>query len=321
MISLRQIARALGGHVAGPRTVLCPGPNHTPRDRSLAVQLDPGAPDGFVCFSHCGDDWKQCRDHVRERLGLPQWTPGDEYRRRSIAPRHIRQWDFTSKDAEADDIPQTWTEDELGRISYAQGIWKQGVDPRSTLAEVYLRDHRKLDLPDELAYAVLRFHPRCSWRNEDSGETTCPALIVPFRLIDDNAITGIHRIALNKDGSKIGRRMLGVVKRAAVKLDVSNGDTLAISEGIESALAARQLGFKPVWALGSVGAISFFPILDHVKQLIVLGERDDASRDAFKICSRRWREAGKRVRIAMPEPGYKDFNDILIAEIAEKTAS
>jgi hypothetical protein len=317
MISTRQIARALGGQVAGRYTVLCPGPGHSRSDRSLAVRLDPGAPDGFVCFSHCGDDWKQCRDHVRAKLGLPAWQPGDEYRRRAVAPQHIKQWDFAVTASAADDIPQGWDADELDRIDYARAIWKTAINPRGTLGEIYLREVRKLDLPDEFAYAVLRFHPACPWGTTDH----VPALIAAFRSINDNAITAVHRIGLNADGSKIDRRMLGIVRRTAVKLDPISNETLTIGEGIETCMAARQLGFKPVWALGSVGAISFFPLLDTVKQLIILGERGDASRQAIAICSQRWRNAGKRVRIAIPEPGYNDFNDILIAEIAERTAS
>ena len=73
MIDVREIAMALGGQVAGPNTILAPGPGNSLSDRSLAVRLDPGAPDGFVCFSHAGDDWRDCRDHVRinsaSRLG------------------------------------------------------------------------------------------------------------------------------------------------------------------------------------------------------------------------------------------------------------
>ena len=64
--------------------MLAPGPGHPAKDRSLSlsVRLDPAAPDGFMAYSHAGDDWKDCRDHVRQRLGLPTWEPGDEQDRR-----------------------------------------------------------------------------------------------------------------------------------------------------------------------------------------------------------------------------------------------
>jgi hypothetical protein len=312
MISTRQIAAALGGQVAGPHTVLCPGPKHSRNDRSLAVRLDPRAPDGFVCFSHAGDDWQECRDHVRARLGLPTWQPGDNWRR-TIPQQHVDKWDFASVEKEAAAIPH-WDADELGRINYAQKLWDEAKDPRGTLAEKYLREQRKLEVPDELAGIVLRFHPACPRRDENTGTIIyVPALIVPFKSIDNDTITGVHRIALRQDGTKIDRRMLGIIFRTAIKLDPV-GETQAIAEGVETAMAARQLGFKPVWALGSVGAISFFPIIDTMKQLTILGERGEASARAIKVCGTRWRKAGRQIRVVMPDAGFRDLNDILMAK-------
>jgi hypothetical protein len=277
----------------------------------LAVRLDPRAPDGFVVHSHSGDDWRKCRDHVRSRLGLPAWELGDE-QHRTIPEQHIEKWDLSHVEAEIAARP--FNEDEIARIAAARRIWHQGRDPRGTLAETYLREQRKLNLPDDFAEMVLRFHPRCPWRNENTGNTDhVPALIAPFRSIDDNAITGIQRVALKDDGTKLGRRMLGIVHRAAIKLD-PQGERLAIGEGLESCMAARELECGPAWALGSVGAISFFPVIDGVRQLVVLGEQGAASERAIKICGTRWRKAGRRVRIVMPDIGFSDLNDVLIAE-------
>jgi putative DNA primase/helicase len=317
MTSIGAIAAALGGDVAGLNTILCPGPNHSPRDRSLAVKLDPRAPDGFVTYSHAGDDWRDCRDHVRQRLSLPPWQAGDG-RQRVIPQQHVAKWDLAIIEAEAADIPRPFTDEELARIDNARRLWDEAQDPRGTLAERYLRETRKLDLPDELANKVLRFHPACPWGSEDTGKTDhVPALIVPLRSIDDDALTAVHRIALNDDGSKAGRRMLGVVHRTAIKLD-AKADTLAIGEGVETCMAARELGYAPVWALGSVGAISFFPPIAGTKQLVILGERGEASRQAIEMCGRRWRKAGRKIRVIMPNEGLGDLNDVLIAE---RTAS
>jgi hypothetical protein len=45
-----------------------------------------------------------------------------------------------------------------------QRIWNEGCDPRGMLAEPYLREGRKLDLPNDLARTMLAFLPRCPWR-------------------------------------------------------------------------------------------------------------------------------------------------------------
>jgi hypothetical protein len=79
-------------------------------------------------------------------------------------------------------------------------------------------------------------------------------------------------------------------------------------------MAARELGYGPVWALGSAGAISFFPIIDGAKTLIILGERGEVSAGSIKMCGTRWRKAGRRVRVVMPDPEFSDLNDVLIAE-------
>jgi hypothetical protein len=108
-------AAALGGEVSGRDTILCPSPGHSPRDRSLSVKFDPAAPDGFLTFSHAGEDWRLCRDHVRERLGLPRWEPGDE-QRRDVPPRHADKWDLAAIETEAAEGLRAWTEDEIIRI-------------------------------------------------------------------------------------------------------------------------------------------------------------------------------------------------------------
>jgi Toprim domain-containing protein len=305
-LGLRTIARALGGEISG-RQILAPGPGHGRLDRSLSIRIEPSAPDDFLCYSFAGDDPIVCKDYVRQRLGLPEWKPGDEQDRRVDASRRVR-FDRTAIDREAAKRPRS--EDDQHRIERAVAIWHEAKDPRGTLAQIYLNVHRKLDLDDDLAGGVLRFHPACPWRNENTGKTDrVPALIAAFRSIDDGRITAIHRIALNSDGSKISRRMLGVVHRAAVMLDPI-GNELAIGEGVETCMAARQLGIRPTWALGSTGSIAGFPILEGVKQLTILGETGAASRDAIRFCGSRWRRAGRRVFIVMPSVG-SDLNDEL----------
>ena len=108
--------------------------------------------------------------------------------------------------------------------------------------------------------------------------------------------------------------MLGVVRRAAVMLDPA-GDVLAIGEGIETAMAARQLGHRPAWAVGSVGMIAKFPLLDGVEQLRILGESGDASTSAVRLVGHRWHGAGRKVQVVMPDAG-DDLNDELMQQRA-----
>src|SRR5215475_1431777 len=144
LLDLRSIARALGGEVSG-RQVLAPGPGHRPQDRSLSIRIEPGAPDGFIVYSFAGDDPLACKDYVRERLGLPEWEPGDEQDRR-VDPLRQARFDRTAINREATKRPNS--EDNQVRIKRAAAIWNEGRDPRGTLAETYLRVQRKLALDD-----------------------------------------------------------------------------------------------------------------------------------------------------------------------------
>jgi hypothetical protein len=307
VIDVRAFARALGGDVAGRNSVSCPGPGHGPRDRSLSVTF--GSGDDFAVYSHANDPWDECKDYVRERLGWPAWQPGDGQDRR-VALSRVESFDRAIIDAESERRERT--ADDLARMARAAAIWNAGVDPRGTPAKPYLTS-RAIILTDDVAGTVLRFHPACPWRDENTGSTIyLPALITAFRSIDDDQVTAIQRVALTADGVKIGRRMIGVVHRSAVKLDPL-GNTLHVGEGVETCLAARQLGHAPAWALGSVGMIAKFPLINGVKLLRVLGETGEASAGAIKIVGRRWHQAGRKIEIVMPSVG-SDLNDELMAK-------
>ena len=227
-MNLQDIARALGGEVTGGQ-VLAPGPNHSAADRSLAIRPSHQSPFGFIAHSHAGDDWRVCRDFVAAKLGLNAEISAIS----KNAPRGIP---ITSQRRKTD-----------GQISPSAGsaltLWHEGSDPGRTIVETYLAS-RALDLPEGIGDDVLRFHPQCPWRDESDSPMRVPAMLALFRSIEGNAPAAIHRTALTPDGEKIGRKMLGPVKGAAIKLDPDEAVTisLAIGEGTETCLAARQLG-------------------------------------------------------------------------------
>jgi hypothetical protein len=179
-------------------------------------------------------------------------------------------------------------------------LWEAGVDPRGTNAEKYLNS-RKLDLGDDIAGSVLRWHPGIG------------AMMALFRHIETDEPQALSRTFLDINARKLERKFLGPVGRAAVKLDPNeevNGG-LHIAEGIESAMAARQLGYKPAWALGSAGAIANFPVLSGVETLTYLREHDDANERAVHQCAARWLATNHKLRNVWPSAG-KDLNDSLM---------
>jgi putative DNA primase/helicase len=295
-LGLREIARALGGEVTG-RQVLAPGPNHSRRDRSLSVRISSDAPGGFIVASFADDSFDICRDYVADRLGLPS----DFWRTKGQGPSRPAPT-FTPREPGPEP-------DHAARIARAVTIWHEAVPAQGTVVARYLAS-RGLDLPE--GADVLRFHPRCPWRDEAENRTIyVPAMVAAMRSVTTDEPQGIHRTRLSADGAKVGRRMLGIAAGAAVKLDADDAVTtgLHIAEGIETALAARQLGFRPCWALASAGGIKGFPVLRGVEVLTILGENDDANRRAVEECAMRWHQAGREVVVVEPASG----SDILDA--------
>lgn len=298
-LTLSEIARALGGQVAG-RQALVPGPGHSRGDRSLSVKISATSANGFVVHSYCGDDWRACEEHVAQALGirLDHW-------RKPAEPDPIANMTRRVARRQAEEREATETADRQDR---ARAIWDQSLEPRGTVVEAYLTS-RALRLPEEIAGSVLRFHPRCPWLNG-----SVPAMIAPFRNARTGEITGIHRTALTSDARKIGRKMLGIAGGAAIMLDPDEAVTLGLTlgEGIETCLSAWLLGLRPVWALGSVDAIRTFDVLPGIEGLTLLEETGDsgASARAVRECGSRWHRAGRAVEIVTPAvPG--DLNDAL----------
>lgn len=277
--STRQIASVMGGDLTGRDSCNVPGPGHSRKDRSLAIRI---THNGFLVHSFADDHWKDCRDYVLGKLGLgDEWESG-----KTPAP------DMTGDDQER-------------RKKFALKLWADCIDPRGTLAERYLREYRGLDLPESVAYAAIRFHAGLRY---ETGKYL-PAMVCLLRNIETDEPTGIHRTFLNRySGEKIDRKMLGIAKGAAIKLDAVSSSALTIGEGVETVLAARAAGFTPGWALGSSGAVRCFPVLPNLNELTILQENDPTSRRDVKTCARRYLAVRRPVNIVEPKVG-NDFND------------
>jgi len=200
-LNARAVAAALGGEAHGNR-VLAPGPGHSKHDRSLSVAVDPDAPGGFVVHSFAGDDWRECRDYVRERLGLADFTPAGPRPSPIIAAP-----------------PQ-----DRARVERAGILWGEARPIEGTPAEAYLAS-RGLSYQGE----ALRWHPSCPFgKGERHG-----CMIGLVRNIVTDEPQAIHRTAIDANGRKIDRKAYGPIGGGAVKL-THNADVttvIAIGEG------------------------------------------------------------------------------------------
>ncbi|KNY19134.1 toprim domain-containing protein [Methylobacterium sp. ARG-1] len=305
-LTLRELARTLGGEVAGSG-VLCPGPGRGPRNRNLSVRPSAEHPDGFVIHSFAGDDWRFCRDHVAGLLGLA----GDRHRTaRVIDPGEARRrQEARERDERAAKV------NSKRRRDRALSTWDEARDPRGTAVDAYLGG-RCLDLSDEIAGAVLRFHPRCPF-----GETTVPAMVALVRDVLTDAPIGIHRTALDDRGRKVvvnghDRLALGAVAGGAVKLTADSEVTtcLGIGEGIETALSlwrTPEFGSSPVWSLISAGNVETFPVLSGIECLWMAVDHDPAGLRAARACAARWQAAQRETFLITPDAPGADLNDLI----------
>jgi Toprim domain len=200
------------------------------------------------------------------------------------------------------------------RSAPAIAVWDDAGDPRVPRVKRYL-DSRGIELSDDIAGRVVRFHPACPWRGDDGDLQRRPAMITAFRSITNDRLVAVHRTLLSDDGRKLGRKMLGPVAGAAMKIhaDVDVEQGLTVGEGFETCLAGRQLGFRPVWALGSANAIGAFPVLSGIDALTILAETDDSGDNArnARKCARAWVTAGREASIVMPGIAG-DMNDLVM---------
>ncbi|WP_099507749.1 toprim domain-containing protein [Microvirga ossetica] len=218
-------------------------------------------------------------------------------------------------------VPVHASRPEDGSSAFAQTLWTEGVDSKSTLAEAYLTS-RGHSLIDDMRLRLVRFHPACPFGKDGDGRTIrVPALLIAFRPPRGDSgerepPQAIHRVGLRPDGSKIGKMMLGPVGGLVMMVspDETVGDGLFVTEGFEDALAARALGLRPVWALGSTSGLVSLDVLPGITSLTVLADRDPngAGVEAARACRARWQSEGCEVRIIPPAEGAKDWCDVFV---------
>jgi putative DNA primase/helicase len=298
MMDIRTLARAMGGEVVSG-AALVPGPGHKLQDRSLRVFADPNAPDGFYVHSFANDDPIECRDYVRQKMGLPAWQPSSG---RSMVDRtRIELLKF--------EAAKRGTDDGKVRTERALALWYEARPIGDTLAERYLTMRGVASPALEAGSEVLRFHPACPF----GAQTRHPCLIALMRNIISNEPQAIQRAALTTAGDKVGRMTLGPKTGAAIKVSVDENVTcgLTIGEGLETVLGGTLLDYRPAWSVLDAAGIAGFPVLSGIEALTVLVDHDEAGLNAAQDCSERWIEAGREVLCVFSPRETEDVNDLI----------
>jgi putative DNA primase/helicase len=305
---LRSMARTLNGHVVGGE-VLAPGRGHSQRDRSLSVRLSASSPDGFIVHSFAGEDWRDCQDYVRERLGLPSaWKPD----RRTPSPKSSRLAD-----------PGEEARHEQRRAYVAQLISElQSV--RGTIGETYLREPRRIDtqaIADVLnSIDAIGWHPAV--RFNEVGHALHGQRLGCIVAIMSDPLTakptgGISRTYLTADGSKVDKAK-GLGPAGVVRLS-RDEDVLAglfVAEGLETALAGMSIGALPMWSTGSTSIMANLPVVSGIEAITIIADNDanGAGERAPRQLNERWFRAGRETMVLVPET-QGDLNDLLMGRL------
>jgi hypothetical protein len=114
-----EAAKKLGGEVIEDGKILCPGPGHSPNDRSLCVWLE----EPIRVHSFAGDDWRTCRDHVYDTLGDIKLPP------RLVQPHENER-----------------------NLHRARHLWSCRAEPKGTPVENYIGFRGCKFLPESIGY-------------------------------------------------------------------------------------------------------------------------------------------------------------------------
>jgi hypothetical protein len=263
---LHIMARMLGGEVCGDQ-ILCPGPGHSRRDRSLSVLIEPTAPDCFIVHSFADDDDMRCKDYVRQRLGYAPWKPSS----RDPNPCRSAVSKNTSNDKTRTLPPY---------------LWAKSTPISGTAAERYLRECRGYPGPIP---ATLRYLP--------PTEKYPPAMIAAFSVANEaepgilsvppSGIYAVHLTKLKPDGlGKAGvpspKIILGCAAIGTPIVLAPPNDLLglAITEGIEDALSIHAATGLGCWAAGCASRLPALAaaVPGYIEHIKIVGDNDAAGR-------------------------------------------
>lgn len=229
-------------------------------------------------------------------------------------------------------VPTSTAEDEAKRRGYAKkqlnDTWTAATKDTGRVSE-YLR-YRGLsgDVP-----SALRLHPALDYYNDDEQPKKTgnyPALLA--RMIDQAGYpVTLHRIYLDVDGP--GKAPVPTVKKtmtatrergttgAAIRL-FEPTNTLAITEGIETALAIHEATGVPVWSCKDAHGLAAVVLPPSVKHVYVWADLDESNtgQEAAEKVAARFTAEGREVFVLIPprlhEDGAKgtDWLDVLNAQ-------
>jgi hypothetical protein len=294
MSAAAAIAKALGGRqCAGGYICRCPVPSHGRGrgDRSPSLLVTEGDKATlFKCFAGC-----EAKDILAE------------LRKRGIAQE---------ADGNNDDVPRQAIEraPEHAPNPEALELWRGGspIAADSIQARFLASRGLTIDPPVSLRAATILHLDRYP----------LPAIIAAVQA-PDRRIIAVQQTLIDPRGDRkaqvrIPRQTVGALGWGAVRLACAI-DVLGLAEGVEKALAGMQLFRVPCWSSLGAARMHRVWIPDHVHELHIFVDNDDAGRAAAERTAYAHRH--RRVLLRFPPEGFKDWDDVTAAKAKERSTA
>ena len=198
-------------------------------------------------------------------------------------------------------------------------IWRQSDaitagDP----VDRYLRQRSlgQSDIPTD-----LRHHPRLRYQDGISGPVAYyPAMLAAVRN-HQGRLVNVHRTYLKHEGYKADvpspKKLMpspsrGATRGAAVQFDIP-GESLAVTEGIETGLAVRLCAKLPTWATLGTSGMRTLIVPTMVRKIIICADHDRNGEGlkAAKALAKRMLVEQRIVKILTPEEPGTDWADTM----------
>jgi phage/plasmid primase-like uncharacterized protein len=139
--------------------------------------------------------------------------------------------------------------------------------------------------------------------------------VMVARVEGPGGLQGLHLTILEPDGrGRKGKRLArgSKPKGGAIQLyPLEEGQPLALAEGIETALAVREVTGWPVWATIAAPFMKEVIVPHEVREILIAADHDRAGMDAAHALARKLIREGRRVRLAVPPEEGEDWLDVL----------
>ncbi|HNO76337.1 MAG TPA: toprim domain-containing protein [Nitrosomonas mobilis] len=216
-------------------------------------------------------------------------------------------------------------------------VWHESLslyDTEAGPARLYLARRGISILPAE---GSARFHPSLAYYDNRKLVSRFPAIVAMVSDAEGRPVT-IHRTYITVDGRKAPvhspRKLMGYptgerqITGGAIRLTRSDTQTLAIAEGLETALSVIEGTGIPTWCVINATLLETFVPPEEVSRVLVFADKDigidqhpkgHGQEAARNLTMRLWRE-GFITSIFMPSTkiaqGQKsiDWNDVLFKQ-------